>query len=501
MIVDLVRDVFDVGFSSILLGIATTLVLVWMMKWMSTRRRLNLPPGPMAMPWPLNFVMDLLLLLQGTNPYVMLRKLTERYGEILYLVEGGRRFVFLASPELVNEVLVKQADITSGREDSWELKAVTHYHGGIVFSEGDDWKQHRRFGLAALRNFGMGKKSLENSINTEARILNEVLSGKIGKPFDPSFVINNAVSNIICAITFGRRFEYSDPKFKEMIQRINLFAAEDPGILSDLPTFISTARRRNLLEVRKFLEEEINEHKSTFEPSDVRDVIDLYLKEIYRAREAGEKNELDLTKAWPLVFDFFLAGTETTSTTLLWAFLLMAGHPEVQEKIVAEISSVIGSGATPRYEDRKLMPYTEATLVEVLRYRPIAPIGVPHRATSDLKVKGYDIVEDVIIVINILHIHHDPKIWGDPEVFRPERFLTEDGTALIKHEAYMPFGVGRRVCLGEQLAKMELFLFFTNILQKFKITMPPGVQPNYDFGHRALTTLVPKAYEIILEER
>ncbi|XP_791794.1 cytochrome P450 2C15 [Strongylocentrotus purpuratus] len=498
--VDPVRDVFDVGSSSILLGIATSLVLVWMVRWMSTRRRLNLPPGPMPVPWPLNIVTELLLKLQGTNPFVLLGKLAERYGEVVYIDNGGRRFVFLASPEAVNEVLVKQADITSGREDFWELKAVTHYHGGIIFSEGDDWIQHRRFGLAALRNFGMGKKSLENSVNAEARILNEVLSEKIGKSFDPFFAMNNAVSNIICAITFGRRFEYSDPKFKEMIQRINYFVAEDPGPMSNLPTFISNARRRNLVAVRKFLEEEVNEHKSTFEPSDVRDVIDLYLKEIYRAREAGEKNELDLTKAWPLVFDFFLAGTETTSTTLLWAFLFMAGHPEVQEKIVAEINSVIGSGATPRFEDRKLMPYTEATLVEVLRYRPIAPTGVPHRATSDLKVKGYAIPDGVNIAVNILYIHHDPKIWGDPEVFRPERFLTEDGKALIKHEAYMPFGVGRRICLGEQLAKMELFLFFTNILQQFKITLPPGVQPNYDFGHR-VTTLVPKAYEIILEER
>ncbi|XP_063961910.1 cytochrome P450 2J2-like [Lytechinus pictus] len=333
MIADLVLGVHEFGFRSILLGITTSLLVVWLMKGVSKRRKINLPPGPMPVPWPLHFITDLLLKARGTNPFVLLGKLAERYGDIIYLDNGGRRFVFLANPELVNEALVKQADVTSGREDFWELKAVTQYHGGIIFSEGVEWLQHRRFGLAALRNFGMGKKSLENSVNAEARTLNEVLLEKIGKPFDPFLIVNNAVSNIICAITFGQRFEYSDPKFKDMIQRINYFVAEDPGVLSNLPTFISNARRRNLVAVRKYLEEEVMEHKSTFEPNHVRDIIDLYLKEINRAREAGEKCELDLSKAWPLVFDFFLAGTETTSTTLLWAFLFMAGHPEIQEKV------------------------------------------------------------------------------------------------------------------------------------------------------------------------
>ncbi|XP_041465907.1 cytochrome P450 2C15-like [Lytechinus variegatus] len=501
MIADMAHGVFDFGSSSILLGITTSLLVVWLMKWVLKRRKINRPPGPMPVPWPLHIIGDLVMLAQGTTPVAMFCELNKRYGDVVCLDNGGTRYIILASPEVVNEALVNQAAVTSGRKEAWEFKAVYQYHGGIIFSEGEEWIQHRRFGLAALRNFGMGKKNLENSINEEARMFNEILSEKIGKPFDPSFAVNNAVSNIICAITFGQRFEYSDPKFKDMIKRIKFYMAEDPPqALSNLPTFIDNARRRNIRAIRKYLEDEVMEHKTTYDSNHVRDVIDLYFKEINRAREAGEKCELDLSKAWSLVFDFFLAGTETTSTTLLWAFLFMAGRPEIQKKIVAEINSVVGSSATPRYEDRKLMPYTEATLMEVLRYRPIAPDGAPHRATSDMKVKGYDILAGDNLIMNILYIHHIPEIWGDPEVFRPERFLSEDWKAVVKHDAYMPFGAGRRVCLGEQLAKMEMFLFFTNVLQRFRITLPPGVQPNYDHGH-CMKILVPQAYELILEER
>ncbi|XP_072175490.1 cytochrome P450 2J4-like [Diadema setosum] len=346
----------------------------------------------------------------------------------------------------------------------------------------------------------MGKKSLQHSINQEARILAEAMAGYNGSPFNPALVINNAVSNIICAINFGHRFEYSDPKFKEMIRRINYFVAEDPGVLSTLPVFFMNERRRNLLEVKKFLEDDIREHEKNFDPNDVRDVIDMYLLEVQRAQKSGEKTEFGMEKAWALIFDLFLAGTETTSTTLLWAFLFVAGYPEIQEKILSEINDVVGNSRTPEYEDRTSMPYTEATLMEVLRFRPIAPSGVPHRCTVDMKVRDYDIPKDTNIGINVLYIHHDPKIWGDPEVFRPERFLSEDGKEVVKNEAYLPFGVARRVCLGEQLAKMEMFLFFTNVLQRFKVTFPPGAVPDYGFGHR-ITTLLPKTYEIILEER
>nr|XP_054760926.1 cytochrome P450 1A1-like [Lytechinus pictus] len=129
MIADLAHGVFDFGFSSILFGITTSLLVVWLMKWVSKRRKINRPPGPMTVPWPLHLIGDLVMLAQGTNPVVMLCELNKRYGDVVCLDNGGTRYVILASPEVVNEALVKQAEVTSGREEAWEFKAISQYHG------------------------------------------------------------------------------------------------------------------------------------------------------------------------------------------------------------------------------------------------------------------------------------------------------------------------------------------------------------------------------------
>ncbi|XP_071482208.1 cytochrome P450 2B2-like [Diadema antillarum] len=488
----------DVGYSNILLGIVVSLLLMLIMRKRTGSKRLNLPPGPINIPWPLNYLTGLVRLFK--NPLEIIRELHNQYGDIVYICDGDYRYAFLASYELVKDLLIKRADVTSGREELWELKAVAKCKGGIIFSSGQEWVDHRRLGLASIRNFGKGKKSLQHCIDVEARILVDAIAESIGIPFNPEVVLSKAVSNIICSITFGHRFEYSDPKFTEMTHRIKSYASQDPGILTNLPAFFMNKRRRNLLEVKKFLVEEIQEHEKNFDPNDIRDAIDRYLLEVQRAQKSGEKTEFGMEKAWTLIFDLFLGGTETSSASLLWAFVFLVGNPEIQEKVCSEIDDVVGHSRTPEYEDRTSMPYTEATIMEALRFRPIAPSGVPHRCTADMEVRGYVIPKDTNIGANILYIHNDPKLWGDPEVFRPERFLSEDGKEIVKPEAYFPFGVGRRVCIGEQLSKMEIFLFLTNILQRFKVSFPPGAVPDYSIGHR-FTTLAPKPYEIIFEER
>ncbi|XP_071495586.1 cytochrome P450 2D15-like [Diadema antillarum] len=144
------------------------------------------------------------------------------------------------------------------------------------------------------------------------------------------------------------------------------------------------------------------------------------------------------------------------------------------------------------------MPYTLAFTTEVLRFRPILPLGVPHVTTEDVRVRDYVIPRGSTIMMNILAIHSDPKIWGDPEVFRPERFLNADGTEFVKNKAYMPFGAGRRVCVGEQLARMEFFIFVVTLVKHLSFCIPDGIEPNY--GHR-VTTLLPTPYEIIAKPR
>jgi len=121
--------------------------------------------------------------------------------------------------------------------------------------------------------------------------------------------------------------------------------------------------------------------------------------------------------------------------------------------------------------------------MEVMRCSSIVPIGMSHKAIENTKVGGYDIPKGTMIAANIYQVHHDPEVWGDPAIFRPERFINPDGTCMQRHESFMPFSVGRRACMGESLARDSLFLFTSLIVQNFTLAVPEG---------REMPTLGPK---------
>jgi cytochrome P450 len=148
------------------------------------------------------------------------------------------------------------------------------------------------------------------------------------------------------------------------------------------------------------------------------------------------------------------------------------------------------------------MPYTEAVIAETLRHSSIVPHGVEHRALRDTEYKGYLIRKGDIISPNLYSIHHDPGIWGDPENFRPERFLSPDGKTLKKHEALLAFSVGRRQCLGESLARDMLFLFAANVFQRFCIEWDnSGPDYGFQYENEMSVALIPKPYKVLLKDR
>jgi cytochrome P450 len=146
------------------------------------------------------------------------------------------------------------------------------------------------------------------------------------------------------------------------------------------------------------------------------------------------------------------------------------------------------------------MPYTEALIAETQRYSSIASLGAMHRALKDQEFKGYMIPKDTMIISNLHYIHHDPAVWGDPENFRPERFLSPDGKTFKKNDALIPFSVGRRQCLGEALARDSLFLFSTNLFQRFTIEFDKN-GPDHGFEPIISFILSPKPFSVILKDR
>jgi cytochrome P450 len=222
------------------------------------------------------------------------------------------------------------------------------------------------------------------------------------------------------------------------------------------------------------LQDAVNEHEETL-PKDgsPRDFIDAYLMEIQRTTDEKSSFYKDegLKQLFAGIGDLFFAGSDTTSTTLSWTVLFLAYYPEIQKKLQIELDSVTGKSRSVSLADKPSLPFTEATILEILRRSSIAVVGVFHTAIQDTKFQGYDIPKDCWLLGNQYAIHHDKDIWGDPDNFRPERFLSPDGRTVLKNENLLPFSVGKRQCIGETLARDEIFLFMTNIFQRFSVQL------------------------------
>uniref|UniRef100_A0A2K6EHH7 Steroid 17-alpha-hydroxylase/17,20 lyase n=1 Tax=Propithecus coquereli TaxID=379532 RepID=A0A2K6EHH7_PROCO len=177
------------------------------------------------------------------------------------------------------------------------------------------------------------------------------------------------------------------------------------------------------------------------------------------------------------VGDIFGAGVETTASVVKWIVAFLLHNPQLKKKIHEEIDQNIGFSRTPTISDRSHLILLEATIREVLRIRPVAPLLIPHKANNDSSIGEFAIDKGTEVVINLWALHHNEKEWHQPDQFMPERFLDSTGTQLISPSlSYLPFGAGPRSCVGEVLARQELFLFMSWLLQRFELEVPDDGQ-------------------------
>lgn len=194
----------------------------------------------------------------------------------------------------------------------------------------------------------------------------------------------------------------------------------------------------------------------------------IFFSELKRRKNAGET--LGYFNEWQLICIvgcIWSAGIETTLTTLLWGILLMMYHTEVQEKVKEEIKRVIGFNRFPTMDDRQHMPYTIAVIQEVQRFANIVPNNFPRTVNRDTQIGNYKIPKGTTILPQISVVLFDEENFKDPQSFNPERFIEESGETLKKSDRFIPFSLGKRTCLGEGLARMELFLIFSTLMQHF----------------------------------
>ncbi|KAB0383018.1 hypothetical protein FD755_004935 [Muntiacus reevesi] len=421
----------------------------------------KLPPGPTPLP-----IIGNLIQLNFKDIPASLSKLAKQYGPVYTLYLGSQTTVVLHGYEAVKEALIDQGDEFLGRGPI-PLIDDNQRGYGIFFSNGDTWKQMRRFSLMTLKDFGMGKRSLEERIQEEAQFLVEELRKSEAQPFNPAVTLSYATCNVICSILFNERFHYKDKTFHSLLDSINknfnrvsslwnqIYNLR-PKLIKPLPGEHRAFSKR-LKDVHYFVLEKVKEHQKS---------MDQITLETTLTEKENPESEFHLENLATCGSNLFSAGVETTTATLSYGFLLLMKYPEVQAKVHEEIDRVIGCTRSPCMKDKMKLPYTEAVLHEIQRYITLIPSNVAHAVVRDTKFRQYVIPKGTAVLPLLSSILYDCKEFPNPEKFDPGHFWDKNGS-FRKTKYFVTFSIGKRACIGEGLSQMELFLFLTTILQNF----------------------------------
>ncbi|KAM9808156.1 cytochrome P450 2D14-like [Neosynchiropus ocellatus] len=470
-----------------------------------TKRPQNFPPGPPPIP-----ILGNLLHLNLESPIEDFETFARKYGNVFSIFIGSRPTVVLNGLKAIKEALVTKAADFSGRpQDQMVNHAATvyaHAPGVILADYGPLWREQRRFGLMALRNFGLGKHSMERRILEEIQHVTELLEQNIGKPTCPHMLFHNAAFNIISRVLFARHFDHEDESMKF---NVNVFRETSKiingrwGLIYDslpLLRFLPLPFRKAFTLFKESYvrrRQIVAECKESRVPGQPRHFIDCYLDELDKRGNGESSFSEDQLHAY--ILDLHFAGTDTTANTLLFALLYLIHYPHVQERCQREIDEVLGDKAEASFEDRHQMPYFQAVYHEVQRVANVAPFAVFHQTTKDTELMGYSIPKGTMVIPNLSSLLFEGGQWKDQHSFNPENFLNHEGE-FFKPEAFMPFSTGPRMCLGEGLARMELFLFLVTLLRKFTFIWPENAgKPDFSPVYGATQTTKP--YQMVVQYR
>ena len=466
----------------------------------------NLPPGPFPLP-----IIGNAHKLAADSRHVDLMAMEKQYGHVFRLYLGSQLVIVVSGQNAVKHVLVTKSAEFAGRPTFYTSEVYSQGKAIGFVDYSLQWRLHRKLTVSALKTFINDVLKEGTVINDELDLLLKRVRSRNGEPHDITKDIRLAVMNVICALVFGSRYELNDPEFArfvEMTNRIVTMLASGSVVdmfpwlrffpFKSIKTLKNSCKERDELIGRIF-----QEHVNANRMQNPRDLTDAILKAKMEAEEEDSSVKGFLTNQHLIstMAEIFIAGMETTASTLCWAMLYLIHNPKIQDMLHQELDDVIGPNRLPDLGDKKKLPYLEATIAETLRISSLAPLAIPHKTTVDTTLQGYHIPKDTTVLVNLWSLHHDPGLWDAPNEFRPQRFLNEDGNFVPpKADVFLPFSGGRRSCSGESLARIELFLVLARLLHSFKFTNPPGcdlptLEP--DVG----LVLMPKSFNICVIKR
>uniref|UniRef100_A0A8C9DRU4 Steroid 21-hydroxylase n=1 Tax=Prolemur simus TaxID=1328070 RepID=A0A8C9DRU4_PROSS len=437
------------------------------------RRGLHLPPRAPGF----------LHLLQPNLP-VYLLGLTQKFGPVYRLRLGLQEVVVLNSKRTIEEAMVRKWVDFAGRPQLLSYKLASQGYPDL--SLGDYsllWKAHKKLTRSALL-LGI-RNSMEPVVERLTQEFFERLRAQAGTPVAIQKEFSFLTCSIICYLIFGDKIKEDNllHTFHDCVQEVMTIWDHWATQIVDVVPFLrffpnpSLRRLKQAMERRDhFVEKQLRWHKESLVAGQWRDMTDYMLQEVALPRVEESPGQLLEGHVHMSVVDLLIGGTETTATTLSWAVAFLLHHPEIQRRLQEELDLELGpnaSGSWVSYKDRERLPLLNATIAEVLRLRPVVPLALPHRTTQPSSIFGYDIPEGTVVIPNLQGAHLDDTVWERAQEFWPDRFLQPG-----KSPRTLVFGCGARVCLGEPLARLELFVVLARLLQAFTLLPPAGALPS-----------------------
>ncbi|KAM9827304.1 cytochrome P450 17A2 [Neosynchiropus ocellatus] len=461
----------------------------------------------------------------GLPPHLLFTRLARRYGSLFALYLGPHRTIVVNGHQHAREVLLQKGKDFAGRPSMVTTDLLTRGGKDIAFSDYSPlWKQHRRLVHNSFTLFGEGTSRLQDIVLAEVDNLCAELLAYRGRGIDPYSAITRAVTNVVCTLVFNATYGPGDSELQEVMEYNNgIVRTITKGGLVDIYPWMKVFPNKCLQKLKecivvrdRLLDRKLKEHKASMSDGDPRDLLDALIKgqmSDRRGQRSSGSDEEGITDDHVLMTaaEAFGAGVETTSTTLLWILAYLLHHTEVQERVQKELDEQVGSERQVCVSDRGRLSYLDSVINEGMRIRPVSPVLIPHTAMTDSRrvsnsrghcgdrIGGHVVHRGTRVLVNLWSVHHDPRHWDKPDLFSPERFLDDRGQR-VTPACFLPFGAGPRVCVGESLARVELFLFLSSLLQRMSFTLPDGEAPPNLQG-RLGVVLQPSPYKVVVTPR
>nr|XP_008536838.1 PREDICTED: steroid 21-hydroxylase [Equus przewalskii] len=459
-------------------------------------RSLHLPP----------LVPGFLHLLQPNLPIYLLG-LTQKLGPIYRLRLGLQAVVVLNSKRTIEEAMIRKWVDFAGRPELLSYKLVSQRYQDL--SLGDYsllWKAHKKLTRSALL-LGI-RNSMEPLVEQLTQEFCERMRAQAGAPVAIQKEFSFLTCSIICYLTFGDKVTALLPSYmlgptpQPLPDCLLVWSIQILDIIPFLRFFPNPGlwRLKQAMENRDhIIEKQLRQHKESIVAGRWRDMTDYMLQGLGRPTVEEAPGQLLEGHVHMAMVDLFIGGTETTASTLSWAVAFLLHHPEIQQRLQDELDRELGPralGSTVPFKDRARLPLLNATIAEVLRLRPVVPLALPHRTTRPTSIVGYDIPKGTIIIPNLQGAHLDETIWEQPHEFRPDRFLYPGASP-----STLAFGCGARVCLGEPLARLELFVVLAQLLRAFTLLPPAGALPSLQPQPHCGVNLTMQPFQVQLQPR